>query len=233
MRPASASNPATRSSCAAGPTVLPARRPSMRRSPKVWQQAGFARPGCVQMAPGTDRGFVAEMLAAAGLIDLLIPRGGKSLRARACRQDARMPVLAHADGPLPQLRARGRRPRHGARVFVVNAKMRRTGICGATETLLIDAACCAHPAAADRGRPVSTRLPAAAPSSRAHADPARGGSGRSRGFQYGVAGQRAFGSPWWTISMRRWPISRATAAPIPTRSSAGRSGGIRIPGRGG
>ena len=101
-------------------------------------QAGLPE-GCVQMAPGTDRGFVAEMLAAAGLIDLLIPRGGKSLVQRV-QADARMPVLAHAEGLCHSYVHAAADP-DMARAIVVNAKMRRTGICGATETLLIDAAC--------------------------------------------------------------------------------------------
>ena len=93
---------------------------------------------CVQMAPGTDRAFVADMLAASGLIDLLIPRGGRSLVTRV-QADARVPVLAHADG-LCHTYVHAAADPGMARSVVANAKMRRTGICGATETLLIDAA---------------------------------------------------------------------------------------------
>jgi glutamate-5-semialdehyde dehydrogenase len=92
----------------------------------------------VQVAPSTDREFVAAMLAASGLIDLIIPRGGKSLVERVQRE-ARVPVLSHAEG-------RNHTYIHEAADFAMarsvlaNAKMRRTGICGATETLLLDAA---------------------------------------------------------------------------------------------
>jgi len=93
---------------------------------------------CVQMAPGTDRTFVADMLGAAGLIDLIIPRGGRSLVTRV-QQEARVPVLAHADG-LCHTYVHAAADPVMARAVLANAKMRRTGICGATETLLIDAA---------------------------------------------------------------------------------------------
>ena len=91
----------------------------------------------VQVAPDTDRGFVAAMLGAAGLIDLIIPRGGRSLVERVQRE-ARVPVLAHAEGICHSYVHASADPAM-ARAVVANAKMRRTGICGATETLLIDA----------------------------------------------------------------------------------------------
>jgi glutamate-5-semialdehyde dehydrogenase len=92
----------------------------------------------VQVAPTADRGFVAAMLAASGVIDLLIPRGGKSLVERVQRE-ARMPVLAHAEG-LNHTYVHAGADFAMARAVLANAKMRRTGVCGATETLLIDAA---------------------------------------------------------------------------------------------
>ncbi|GBQ29170.1 glutamate-5-semialdehyde dehydrogenase [Gluconacetobacter azotocaptans] len=92
----------------------------------------------VQIAPDTDRRHVADMLTASGLIDLIIPRGGKSLVERVQRE-ARVPVLAHAEG-LCHTYVHAAADPAMARGLVVNAKMRRTGICGATETLLIDAA---------------------------------------------------------------------------------------------
>ena len=95
-------------------------------------------PACVQIAPGTDRSFVADMLAASGLIDLIIPRGGKSLVQRV-QAEARVPVLAHAEGLCHTYIHAAANPAM-ARAILANAKMRRTGICGATETLLIDAA---------------------------------------------------------------------------------------------
>jgi glutamate-5-semialdehyde dehydrogenase len=92
----------------------------------------------VQVAPTADRAFVSDMLAAAGMIDLIIPRGGKSLVTRV-QQEARVPVLAHAEG-LCHTYVHAGADHDMARRVVANAKMRRTGICGATETLLIDAA---------------------------------------------------------------------------------------------
>jgi glutamate-5-semialdehyde dehydrogenase len=94
--------------------------------------------GCVQIAPNADRAYVAAMLAAAGLLDLIVPRGGKSLVERVQRE-ARVPVLAHAEG-LCHTYVHASADHAMARRIVANAKMRRTGICGATETLLIDRA---------------------------------------------------------------------------------------------
>ncbi len=95
-------------------------------------------PACIQTAPNADRAYVAAMLAAAGLIDLIIPRGGKGLVERVQRE-ARVPVLAHAEG-LCHTYVHAAADPAMARRIVANAKMRRTGICGATETLLIDRA---------------------------------------------------------------------------------------------
>jgi len=103
---------------------------------------GFREAGvpeaAVQIAPSTDRAFVADMLGASGLIDLIVPRGGKSLVTRV-QQEARVPVLAHAEG-LCHTFVHAAADHDMARRILANAKMRRTGICGATETLLIDAA---------------------------------------------------------------------------------------------
>ncbi|HTR16627.1 MAG TPA: glutamate-5-semialdehyde dehydrogenase [Acetobacteraceae bacterium] len=93
----------------------------------------------VQVAPDTDRAFVAAMLGASGLIDLIIPRGGKGLVERVQRE-ARVPVLSHAEGLCHTYVHAAADPAMARRVLA-NAKMRRTGICGATETLLIDRAC--------------------------------------------------------------------------------------------
>ena len=92
----------------------------------------------VQIAPTPDRAYVAAMLGAAGLIDLIIPRGGKSLVERVWAE-ARVPVLAHAEGLCHTYVHASAQP-DMARRIVANAKLRRTGVCGATETLLIDAA---------------------------------------------------------------------------------------------
>ncbi len=90
----------------------------------------------VQIAPTADRGFVAAMLAGAGMIDLIIPRGGRGLVERVQRE-ARVPVLAHAEG-LNHTYVHAQADFAMARRVLANAKMRRTGVCGATETLLID-----------------------------------------------------------------------------------------------
>ena len=92
----------------------------------------------VQIPPETDRAYVAAMLGASGMIDMIIPRGGKSLVERVQRE-ARVPVLAHAEGLCHTYIHAAADPAK-ARAILVNAKMRRTGVCGATETLLIDAA---------------------------------------------------------------------------------------------
>ncbi|GEO00192.1 gamma-glutamyl phosphate reductase [Novosphingobium sediminis] len=91
----------------------------------------------VQLMPTQDRAAVGAMLAAGGLIDMIVPRGGKSLVARV-QADARVPVLAHLDGINHTYIDRCADPAM-ARDIALNAKMRRTGICGAMETLLVDA----------------------------------------------------------------------------------------------
>ncbi len=90
----------------------------------------------VQLVPTQDRAAVGAMLAASGGIDLIIPRGGKSLVARV-QADARVPVLAHLDGICHSFVHAAANP-DMAQAIVLNAKLRRTGICGAMETLLID-----------------------------------------------------------------------------------------------
>ncbi len=90
----------------------------------------------VQLVPTQDRAAVGAMLRAQGMIDMIIPRGGKSLVARV-QDEARVPVLAHLDG-ICHIYVHASADPAMARAIVVNAKMRRTGICGAMETLLID-----------------------------------------------------------------------------------------------
>jgi glutamate-5-semialdehyde dehydrogenase len=103
--------------------------------------AGLAEGGvpaaAVQLIPTQDRAAVGAMLAAAGLIDMIVPRGGKSLVARV-QADARVPVLAHLDGICHTYVHSAADPAM-AQALALNAKLRRTGICGAMETLLIDA----------------------------------------------------------------------------------------------
>ena len=90
----------------------------------------------VQLVPTQDRAAVGAMLRAQGAIDMIIPRGGKSLVARV-QDEARVPVLAHLDGINHVYVHKDADPAM-AQAIVVNAKMRRTGICGSSETLLID-----------------------------------------------------------------------------------------------
>ncbi|RGP41848.1 Glutamate-5-semialdehyde dehydrogenase [Altererythrobacter insulae] len=94
-------------------------------------------PEAVQLMPTQDREAVGAMLKASGLIDMIVPRGGKGLVERV-QNDARVPVLAHLDG-ICHTYVHSNADPDMARDIVINAKMRRTGICGAMETLLIDA----------------------------------------------------------------------------------------------
>ncbi len=102
--------------------------------------AGIAAAGLsadsVQLVSGTDRALVGAMLTAHGLIDVLIPRGGKGLVARV-QTEARVPVLAHLDG-INHVFVDASADPVKARAIVLDSKLRRTGVCGATETLLID-----------------------------------------------------------------------------------------------
>jgi glutamate-5-semialdehyde dehydrogenase len=93
----------------------------------------------IQLVPTRDRGAVGEMLkGAGGAIDLIVPRGGKSLVKRV-QDEAKVPVFAHLEG-VCHVYVHGAADPDMARAIVVNAKMRRTGICGAAETVLIDRA---------------------------------------------------------------------------------------------
>jgi glutamate-5-semialdehyde dehydrogenase len=98
---------------------------------------GGVPSAAVQLVPTQDRAAVGAMLTASGLIDMIVPRGGKSLVARV-QADARVPVLAHLDGINHTYIDRAAEPAM-ARDIAFNAKLRRTGICGSMETLLIDA----------------------------------------------------------------------------------------------
>jgi glutamate-5-semialdehyde dehydrogenase len=92
---------------------------------------------CIQLVPVRDRAAVGEMLAGlGGTIDVIVPRGGKSLVARV-QDEARVPVFAHLEGICHVYVDKAAKPAM-AKDIVLNAKMRRTGICGAAETLLID-----------------------------------------------------------------------------------------------
>ena len=105
-------------------------------------QAGLAEAGlpeaAIQLVPTQDRAAVGAMLKLQGVIDVVVPRGGRSLVERV-QNDARVPVFAHLDGICHVYVHEGAAVDE-ARSITLNAKMRRTGICGAAETLLIDRA---------------------------------------------------------------------------------------------
>ena len=101
------------------------------------EDAGLPRE-MVQLIPDQDRALVGAMLGASGLIDMIVPRGGKRLVERV-QAEARVPVLSHLDGICHTYVHASARP-DMAREVAINAKLRRPGICGAMETLLIDAA---------------------------------------------------------------------------------------------
>jgi glutamate-5-semialdehyde dehydrogenase len=90
----------------------------------------------IQGVPTTDRAAVGAMLTMPDYIDIIVPRGGKGLIERVQRE-SRIPVMAHLDG-ICHVYVDGAADKTMARDIVVNAKMRRTGICGAAETLLVD-----------------------------------------------------------------------------------------------
>jgi glutamate-5-semialdehyde dehydrogenase len=95
---------------------------------------------CIQLVPTTDRAAVGYMLAGmADYLDVIVPRGGKSLVARV-QQEARVPVIGHLEGNCHVYVDRDADVRM-AQSIALNAKMRRTGICGAAETLLVDRDC--------------------------------------------------------------------------------------------
>jgi len=100
-------------------------------------------PGdAIQLVPTRDRAAVGEILAGlGGNVDVVVPRGGKSLVARV-QSEARVPVFAHLDGNC-HVYAHARADLAMARDILLNAKLRRTGVCGAAETLLVDEACAA------------------------------------------------------------------------------------------
>ncbi|WP_262329334.1 glutamate-5-semialdehyde dehydrogenase [Bosea sp. BH3] len=98
-------------------------------------------PGdAIQLVPTRDRAAVGEILTGlGGNVDVVVPRGGKSLVARV-QSEARVPVFAHLDGNC-HVYVHGKANLAMARDILLNAKLRRTGVCGAAETLLVDKAC--------------------------------------------------------------------------------------------
>jgi glutamate-5-semialdehyde dehydrogenase len=103
------------------------------------EAAGLPRT-CIQLVPTVDRSAVGNMLAdMTDSIDVIVPRGGKELIARV-RDEARVPVIGHLEGVCHVYVDRGANLAM-AKQIVLNAKMRRTGVCGSAETLLVDRAC--------------------------------------------------------------------------------------------
>src|SRR5262245_13829706 len=108
--------------------------------------------GAIQLVPTVDRSAVGLMLGGlAGAIDVIVPRGGKDLVGRV-QAEARLPVFAHLEG-VCHVYVHGAADLDMAKTIVLNAKMRRTGVCGAAETLLVDRA-----AAASHLAPLVTML---------------------------------------------------------------------------
>ncbi len=109
-------------------------------------RSGIAAAGlpenAVQIVPTRDRAAVGMMLGMSEFIDIIVPRGGRSLIERVQRE-SRMPVIAHLEGNC-HVYVDGAADLDKARSIVLNAKMRRTGVCGAAETLLVDRAVAAQ-----------------------------------------------------------------------------------------
>jgi len=99
------------------------------------REAGLSE-SAIQLVPMRDRAAVGELLKLEEFIDMVVPRGGRSLIERV-REDSRIPVLAHLEG-ICHTYIHAQADLSMAKEILLNAKMRRTGICGATETLLVD-----------------------------------------------------------------------------------------------
>ncbi|MBP7062735.1 glutamate-5-semialdehyde dehydrogenase [Ferrovibrio sp.] len=95
----------------------------------------------IQLMPSTDRALVGAMLAAPQYLDVIVPRGGKSLVARV-QAESRVPVFAHLEGNC-HLYVEASADLAMAKNILLNAKLRRTGVCGAAETLLVEQAAAA------------------------------------------------------------------------------------------
>lgn len=99
------------------------------------EQAGLPKT-CIQMIPTTDRAAVGEMLTMSDTIDVIVPRGGKGLIERITRE-SKIPLFKHLDG-ICHIYVDEACDGEKARKVIVNGKMRRTGVCGATETILVN-----------------------------------------------------------------------------------------------
>ena len=180
--------------------------------------AGLVEAGlpadAVQLVPTQDRAAVGAMLRAQGLIDIIIPRGGKGLVARV-QDEARVPVLAHLDG-INHLYIDAAADPAKAVALAVNAKMRRTGVCGATETILIDRAYPAPLAIIDAlvAAGCEVRGDKAIAALSPHVD---AGIGRRLGHR--ISRRNRLDRAWSTGSTARSRISTRIRAATPTRSS--------------
>ena len=99
------------------------------------RQAGLPQ-AAIQLVPTSDRAAVGRLLTMPAYVDVIVPRGGKSLIARV-QDESKIPVFAHLDG-ICHVYVHAKADPAMAREIALNAKMRRTGICGAAETLLVD-----------------------------------------------------------------------------------------------
>jgi glutamate-5-semialdehyde dehydrogenase len=127
-------------------TILRAGSDSLRTSVLIADalRAGLTKGGlpadAIQLVPTRDRDAVGHLLTGLnGTVDVVVPRGGKSLVARV-QSDARVPVFAHLDGNC-HVYVHGKADPAMALTITRNAKLRRTGVCGSAETLLVDRAC--------------------------------------------------------------------------------------------
>ena len=129
---------------AGNPVILRGGSESLHSSQALYEclraglEAAGLPEGAIQLVPTRDRAAVGEMLTMVEFIDVVVPRGGRSLVDRVQRE-SRVPVFAHLEG-ICHTYVHSAADLEMARKVTLNAKMRRTGICGATETLLVDRA---------------------------------------------------------------------------------------------
>ena len=159
-----------------------------------------------QRVPVTDRAAVGEMLSGLdGNLDVIVPRGGKSLVARV-QAEARVPVFAHLEGIVHVFIDRDA-DLEKAEAIVLNAKLRRTGICGAAETLLVDRACAATHLGAARQNAARCWLRGAR-RCETHGRGRAGDAGERRRLEHRISRSRSLPCGSSTASTRPSPISR-------------------------
>ena len=214
MPRACASRPATRRSCAAARRRCAATRPSPIACITGCARRGFPRPRC-RSSPPTDRAAVGHLIADEKHVDVIVPRGGKSLIERIARE-ARVPVIKHLDGVCHVFIDASRRPRHGD----PHRRQREDAALLAVQHDGDAARARGHrgarPAGAVRHLPAQGRR-AARRRSRARAgagDEAR----RPRTTGTPSTWRRSLRSASWTRSTRRSRTSRSTARSTRTRS---------------